>query len=103
MPRAGVTEIDDGADGSALDARDHYRWLTLSLPEDLLLAGLGVDAACAAGFPEKAVQDWLESIRRTGMDARFTKSWRPSATEKAKVLESDLCKFLYLSHSNPRN
>lgn len=53
-------------------------------------------AACAAGYPERIVQDWLESIRRTGMDARFTKAWKPSAKEKAKVLRRDLSRYLHL-------
>lgn len=45
VPRAGVTEIEESTDLTALDAADHYRWLTLTLPEDLLLAGLGVEPA----------------------------------------------------------
>jgi hypothetical protein len=52
--------------------------------------------ACAAGYSEKVVQDWLESIRRTGMDARFTKSWWPSAMKKSRDLECKLSEYLYL-------
>jgi hypothetical protein len=48
------------------------------------------DAARAAGYGERVVQQWLEAIRRTGMDARFTVSWRPSAAERARRLESAL-------------
>jgi hypothetical protein len=54
-------------------------------------------AACAAGYPEKAVYDWLESIRHTSMDSRFTRAWRPNALEKVKELIQDLSVFLQLS------
>lgn len=53
-------------------------------------------AALSAGYPERVVHDWLESIRRTGMDARFTKAWKPSAKRKAKILERELSKYLHL-------
>jgi len=52
-------------------------------------------AACAAGYPERVVHEWLESIRRTGMDARFTLGWRPSAKEKTEELISAMCKYLH--------
>ncbi len=43
--RAGVTEIEESTDFTALDAADHYRWLTFTLPEDLLLSALGIEPA----------------------------------------------------------
>ncbi len=43
--RAGVTEIGESTDLTALDKADHYRWLTFALPEDLMLAALGVEPA----------------------------------------------------------
>jgi hypothetical protein len=46
-PRAGVTVIEQGTNMSVLDAADHYRWLTFTMPEDLLLAALGVEPAPA--------------------------------------------------------
>ena len=52
--------------------------------------------ALSAGYPERVVHDWLESIRRTGMDARFTKAWKPSAKTKAKLLEKELSDYLHL-------
>lgn len=45
VPRAGVTAIEQGTDLSVLDAADHYRWLTFTMPEDLLLCALGVEPA----------------------------------------------------------
>lgn len=76
----------------ALGSDDPLTFSTQLLREYTLLH----EAACAAGYPERAVQDWLESIRRTGMDARFTKAWRPSASEKAKRLEEKLSEYLHL-------
>lgn len=52
-------------------------------------------AACSAGYPERSVQDWLETIRRTGMDARFTRAWKPNAEEKTKELVRDLSRYLH--------
>jgi hypothetical protein len=43
VARAGVTEIEESTELSALDAVTHYRWLTITLPEDLLLSALGVE------------------------------------------------------------
>jgi hypothetical protein len=60
-------------------------------------------AACAAGYPERAVHEWLESIRRTGMDARFTLGWRPSAREKTKELISTMCKYLHEPYREERS
>jgi len=58
--------------------------------------GLLYQAALSAGYPERIVQEWLESIRRTSMDARFTKAWKPSAKIKAKILEQELSDYLHL-------
>ena len=55
-------------------------------------------AACSAGYPERAVHDWLESIRHTSMDARFTRAWRPNATEKIESLIKDLSEYLHLPY-----
>lgn len=52
-------------------------------------------AACAAGYPERIVDEWLESIRRTGMDARFTLAWQPSAKEKIKKLIRNMGTYLH--------
>ena len=43
--RAGVTEIEESTELSALDATAHYHWLTISMPEDILLSALGVEPA----------------------------------------------------------
>ncbi len=83
----------------ALGSDDPLTFSTHLLREYTLLH----EAACAAGYPERIVQDWLESIRRTGMDARFTKSWKPSADEKAKKLEDELSKYLHLPRRSQRN
>lgn len=76
----------------ALGSDDPLTFGTQLLREYTLLH----QAACAAGYPEKVVQDWLESIRRTGMDARFTRAWKPSAEKMAKKLEDDLSRYLNL-------
>lgn len=76
----------------ALGSDDPLTFSTQLLREYTLLH----EAACAAGYPERAIQDWLETIRRTGMDARFTKAWRPSAKKKAKILEDELSKYLHM-------
>lgn len=81
----------------ALGSDDPLTFSTRLLHEYTLL----YQAACAAGYPEKSVQDWLESVCRTGMDARFTKAWRPSAGAKAMALEKDLCRFLHVPYRDP--
>jgi hypothetical protein len=58
-------------------------------------------SAISAGFPERLANDWLEAIRRTGMDARFTRPWLPSAAEKTERLIRDL--ETYLHRSGPRS
>lgn len=51
------------------------------------------ETARAAGYSERAVQDWLEAIRCTGMDARFTVSWTPN---KVTELIAKLSRYLQL-------
>jgi len=80
----------------ALGSDDPLTFSTQLLREYTLL----YQAACAAGYPEKAVYDWLESIRHTSMDARFTKAWRPNATEKVESLIKDLSEYLHLPHDH---
>jgi hypothetical protein len=75
----------------ALGSDDPLTFSTELLREYTLL----YQAACAAGYPERAVHEWLESIRRTGMDARFTLSWRPSAQEKTAALIRTMCAYLH--------
>jgi hypothetical protein len=75
----------------ALGSDDPLTFSTELLREYTLL----YQAACAAGYPERIVHEWLESIRRTGMDARFTLGWRPSAKEKTKELIDTMCKYLH--------
>jgi hypothetical protein len=75
----------------ALGSDDPLTFSTDLLQEYTLLH----QAACAAGYPEHLVHEWLESIRRTGMDARFTLGWRPSARYKINSLEKDLCDYLH--------
>jgi hypothetical protein len=52
-------------------------------------------AARSAGYSEPVVQHWLESIRGTGMDARFTVAWAPGAMVKSDKLIEDLSRYLY--------
>jgi hypothetical protein len=49
--------------------------------------------ACAAGYSERVVQEWLESIRQTGMDGRFTVSWTLDLADK---LSEKLSRYLQL-------
>jgi len=91
--RPPVSEPDDPpAIAIALGSDDPLTFSTQLLREYTLL----YEAACAAGYPEKAVYEWLESIRHTGMDARFTRAWRPNALEKIDDLMKDLSEFLHL-------
>jgi hypothetical protein len=52
-------------------------------------------AARSAGYSERVVQQWLETIRGTGMDARFTVAWAPSALCKSSKLMDDLSRYLH--------
>jgi len=76
----------------ALGSDDPLTFSTQLLREYTLLH----QAACAAGYPERAVYEWLESIRHTSMDARFTRAWRPNAVEKVESLIQDLSEYLHL-------
>lgn len=44
------------------------------------------EAALTAGYPERVVHTWLENIQKTGMNARFTLAWQPTAHERADAL-----------------
>jgi adenosine deaminase len=89
----------------ALGSDDPLTFSTELLREYTLLH----QAACAAGYPERVVQEWLESIRRTGMDARFTKAWRPSANWRPSVKENvekliyAMCEYLHEPYAVGRN
>lgn len=82
----------------ALGSDDPLTFSTQLLREYTLLH----QAACAAGYPERVVQDWLDAIRRTGMDARFTRAWRPSAMAKSIDLVADLSRYLSLPRPGVR-
>lgn len=75
----------------ALGSDDPLTFSTELLKEYTLLH----QAACAAGYPERVVHEWLESIRQTGMDARFTHAWRPNAQEKVKELIETMNRYLH--------
>ena len=95
--RPPVAEPDDPpAIAIALGSDDPLTFSTQLLREYTLLH----EAASAAGYPEKAVYEWLESIRHTSMDARFTSAWRPNAIEKTERLIDDLSEYLHLPHSH---
>jgi adenosine deaminase len=76
----------------ALGSDDPLTFSTQLLREYTLLH----EAASAAGYPERVVEDWLETIRRTGMDARFTRAWRPNAEKKTELLIRDLSRYLHM-------
>lgn len=58
------------------------------------------EAALSAGYPERIVIEWLERIRRTGLDARFTVAWLPTAGELSERLLRELDH--YLQRPSPR-
>lgn len=77
----------------------HASWTHVKLrngAEDTLRIESTTFRKMAAGYSEQAVQRWLESIRETGMDARFIKAWRPSARVRAEAQEGDLSRYLHL-------
>ena len=51
--------------------------------------------ARAAGYPEMTVSNWLERLRQTAFDSRFTLSWRPRASDKAEELTRALDRYLH--------
>jgi adenosine deaminase len=75
----------------ALGSDDPVTFSSQLLNEYILLH----EAACSAGYPEPVVQEWLELVRRTGMDARFTKAWRPSAKVKCARLIENMKNYLH--------
>lgn len=54
------------------------------------------DVARAAGYSVSSVHAWLEQIRQTGFDARFTRRWFPNVTTMADSLLGKLEQFLHL-------
>jgi hypothetical protein len=57
-------------------------------------------AARAAGYPDRVALDWLEAVRCTSMDARFTLAWRPGELER---VEEALAAYLHEPRSSPRS
>ncbi|NOJ96217.1 hypothetical protein HMI51_25180 [Corallococcus coralloides] len=53
------------------------------------------EAALTAGYPERCVTEWLDKIRRTGLDGRFTVAWLPRASTLAEELECKLHEYLH--------
>lgn len=82
----------------ALGSDDPLTFSTRLLREYTLL----YYSALAAGYPERSVNDWIEAIRRTGMDARFTVEWLPNAAKKTERLIDDLERYLNLPRSSDR-
>lgn len=54
------------------------------------------DAARAAGYSEPCVVAWLDAVRQTSLDARFTVAWRPDPLSGARALERGLERYLRL-------
>jgi len=52
--------------------------------------------ARGAGHSDRTVQDWLDRVRRTSMDARFTVPWRPSAHDQTERLLHALDRYLQI-------
>ncbi|MBN1207143.1 MAG: hypothetical protein JXB05_19820 [Myxococcaceae bacterium] len=52
------------------------------------------EAALSAGYPERTVHDWLQRIRRMGLDSRFTVPWPPGLAQR---LEDELGDYLQRS------
>lgn len=73
----------------AVGSDDPVTFSTSLLHEYVLLH----QCARAAGYPERSVQAWLESIRRNGMDARMTVAW-PTATDGSEMIGAALARFL---------
>ena len=99
VPRAGVTEMEESTELSALDATVYYRWLTLALPEDLLLSALGVNPAPMSVDvdPPLLVRRLLDSgvaeiHQHVGASMDFPLLWASALTAIARsdVAETDL-------------
>ncbi|WP_205525697.1 hypothetical protein [Pyxidicoccus trucidator] len=58
------------------------------------------EAGLMAGYSERVVHDWLETIQKIGMDARFTVPWHPSARRQAERLLDALEDYLQLPQSS---
>jgi hypothetical protein len=52
--------------------------------------------ARAAGYPEMTVSKWMERIRQTAFDARFTLPWRPRARDLARTIACALERYLHV-------
>jgi hypothetical protein len=52
-------------------------------------------AARAAGHSDRMVQAWLDTVRKTSMDARFTVPWRPDAPTQARRLVDCFNRYLH--------
>jgi hypothetical protein len=74
----------------AIGSDDPITFNTSLLREYALL----YQAARAAGYSDRTVQDWLDRVRQTSMDARFSLAWRPDAPTRARRLRDDLDRFL---------
>ncbi len=74
----------------AVGADDPITFSTYLLREYSLL----YEAARGAGYPERAVHDWLATVRQTSLDARFTVPWGPEARSVARKLLNELDDFL---------
>ncbi|MDY7230036.1 hypothetical protein [Hyalangium rubrum] len=55
------------------------------------------EAALIAGYSERVAYQWLDRIRRTGLDARFTVAWLPTARDMADRLMRELGEYLQRS------
>ncbi|GMU05452.1 hypothetical protein ASNO1_17050 [Corallococcus caeni] len=75
----------------AVGADDPVTFSTYLLREYSLL----YEAAMGAGYPERDVHAWLNRIRQTSMDARFTTPWRPDALKMADDLLKALETYLW--------
>jgi hypothetical protein len=82
----------------AIGSDDPVTFNTSLLREYALL----YQAARAAGYSDRTVQDWLDRVRQTSMDARFTLAWCPDARVRAQQLIDDLDWYLQKPNACPR-
>lgn len=80
----------------ALGSDDPLTFSTWLLREYSLLHEAGI----MAGFSERVVHSWLEAIQKTGMDARFSVPWKPSADVQAERLVDALEDYLQVPDIN---